>query len=106
MVSISACHAEDPGSIPGRGASFAVIFHQNNCHQLIDFTIIILPSFWGYGIDNNYCSMITTVFLFRPLQLMSALKSGEVANVRMATIIQQKQRESTPVSVDRSGGGL
>ena len=23
VVSISACHAEDPGSIPGRGASFS-----------------------------------------------------------------------------------
>ena len=29
MVSISACHAEDPGSIPGRGAffSFYIIFY-------------------------------------------------------------------------------
>ena len=25
VVSISACHAEDPGSIPGRGASFALL---------------------------------------------------------------------------------
>ena len=26
VVSISACHAEDPGSIPGRGASFFTFF--------------------------------------------------------------------------------
>ena len=30
VVSISACHAEDPGSIPGRGASFC-IFCQESC---------------------------------------------------------------------------
>lgn len=36
------------------------------------------------------------------LQLMSALKTGEVANVRLGSIIQQRER----VSVDRSGGGL
>ena len=27
MVSISACHAEDPGSIPGRGVFFAFLPH-------------------------------------------------------------------------------
>ena len=40
------------------------------------------------------------------VQLMSALKSGEVANVRMASIIQQRQRENSKIPVDRSGGGL
>ena len=29
MVSISACHAEDPGSIPGRGVSFFISLSQN-----------------------------------------------------------------------------
>ena len=27
VVSISACHAEDPGSIPGRGAPFLYFLH-------------------------------------------------------------------------------
>jgi len=38
------------------------------------------------------------------LQLMSAIKTGEVANARMGRIIQQKGKGK--ISVDRSGGGL
>lgn len=46
----------------------------------------------------------TSSFLF---QLMSAIKTGEVANVRMGSIVQQTQRKPPPkISVDRSGGGL
>ena len=54
------------------------------------------------------CQMCTCVkySLCQSVQLMSALKSGEVANVRMASIIQQRQRENSKIPVDRSGGGL
>ena len=38
------------------------------------------------------------------LKLMSAIKTGEVTNVRMGGIIERKGRER--ISVDRSGGGL
>ena len=51
VVSISACHAEDPGSIPGRGVSF---------YQFWPFSSHILPFF-------NKLKIITThkhVFLF------------------------------------------
>ena len=36
VVSISACHAEDPGSIPGRGGMnfFSIIYHAIH-HQLV-----------------------------------------------------------------------
>ena len=50
-------------------------------------------------IYNTLVSLMRHPF---PLQLMSALKTGEVSNIRMASIVQQRQR----VTVDRSGGGL
>ena len=40
------------------------------------------------------------------LQMMSALKTGEVANSRMASIVQRKRENEQKISVDRSGGGL
>ena len=35
VVSISACHADDPGSIPGRGTflSISMIFNHNNAEE-------------------------------------------------------------------------
>ena len=40
------------------------------------------------------------------LQLMSAIKTGEVANVRMGSIVQAQREPPPKISVDRSGGGL
>jgi glycerol-3-phosphate dehydrogenase len=40
------------------------------------------------------------------LKMMSALKTGEVANSRMASIVQRKRENERKISVDRSGGGL
>ena len=47
MVSISACHAEDPGSIPGRGASFFRLLSvftnvQRNTHAHNTLTVSVL----------------------------------------------------------------
>ena len=39
-------------------------------------------------------------------QMMSALKTGEVSNSRMASIVQRKRENEQKISVDRSGGGL
>ena len=35
MVSISACHADDPGSIPGRGACFLSLLLKDSRHLII-----------------------------------------------------------------------
>jgi glycerol-3-phosphate dehydrogenase len=40
------------------------------------------------------------------LQMMSALKTGEIANSRMASIVERKREREQKISVDRSGGGL
>ncbi len=118
VVSISACHAEAPGSIPGRGALFFNSYLYFLLHEVLSFTsglgsILVVPlSFANQVLLINVYSvflLLLQVFIAgcpSLLQLMSALKSGEVANVRMASIIQQKQRESAPIPVDRSGGGL
>lgn len=45
-------------------------------------------------------------FLANILQMMSALKTGEVSNSRMASIVQRKREKEQRISVDRSGGGL
>ena len=43
--------------------------------------------------------------LLLSLQLMSALKTGEVAHSRMAFIIDRKQKD-IKMPVNRSGGGV
>ena len=43
-----------------------------------------------------------TLAPFSSLQLMSAIKSGEVTHTRLESIIQAQQK----ITVDRSGGGL
>ena len=40
------------------------------------------------------------------LQMMSALKTGEIAHSRMASIVERKREKEQKISVDRSGGGL
>ena len=62
----------------------------------------VLPSFPGPRLFQLHEGKSQVPSLPSPLQLMSALKTGEVANVRLGSIIQQRER----VSVDRSGGGL
>ena len=52
----------------------------------------------GRGI-SCYCDVICFVCLF---QLMSGVKTGEVTNVRLGSIIKAQQK----ITVDRSGGGL
>ena len=38
--------------------------------------------------------------------MMSALKTGEIANSRMVSIVQRKREREQKIAVDRSGGGL
>ena len=45
-------------------------------------------------------------YLSLSTQMMSALKTGEIANSRMASIVQRKRENEQKISVDRSGGGL
>lgn len=79
-------------------------------------SLILLPSLFSSLL------LFSSLFLFSPppsfasllpphapsspatRQLMSAIKTGEVANARMGRIIQQKGKGK--ISVDRSGGGL
>ena len=42
VVSISACHAEDPGSIPGRGVFFISFLIDNNCVSFVFVFIMCL----------------------------------------------------------------
>ncbi|URD97262.1 hypothetical protein MUK42_36925, partial [Musa troglodytarum] len=46
VVSIPACHAGDPGSIPGNGVSF--LFCQKDCRHLDD-----AASTRGEGVDED-----------------------------------------------------
>ena len=38
--------------------------------------------------------------------MMSALKTGEIANSRMVNIVQRKREKEQNISVGRSGGGV
>lgn len=75
----------------------------------------LLPLLWGgvsaccSGSLLHRCCCRLDCVLCRPVQLMSAVKKGQVSDSRLAILLKSAEEsldKRAPVSVDRSGGGV
>ena len=57
VVSISACHAEDPGSIPGRASSSSLCLHLHPPRYVTSLSLYLFPSISLSSLYHYYLSM-------------------------------------------------
>ena len=71
VVSISACHADDPGSIPGRGVFVSITYMEKKeefCHLSMHWTVIGVGFFLTYANQTSPPTPQSSISKFLPLQ--------------------------------------
>ena len=71
VVSISACHADDPGSIPGRGVFVSITYMEKKeefCHLSMHWTVMGVGFFLTYANQTSPPTPQSSIFKFLHLE--------------------------------------